>query len=198
MFSGWPKTFLARMLSSTAAVALGAASSATLLSPSAANATIIIAPGGDTPQDATAAGTIHFGDSISFAQAPPEYWEFTWGGPVATADISSNGSFAGGIEPNPFGNLELYSVAGQNGSGWETSLLDSTAFQTSGSFASADLGTLPLTVSDDYVVGISDPPAEFATGTITFGAVPEPASLPLLAGALAALGLLRRRRKLRG
>jgi hypothetical protein len=204
MFAGWLKKFMARMLSSTAAVALGVGAAATTLAPGSAQATVITTAGGGTPQTATQVGTtdnkLFIGDSISqFGVTLPEYWEFTWGGPTAESHITSSGSFGSVSGSGDFGNLELYSVAGGTPGNWDASLQDYSAFaiESFGSFgsASADLGTVPLTIGDEYVVGISSGDAEFS---IDFNAtVPEPGSLSLLGSAFAALGFARWRRRLR-
>jgi hypothetical protein len=197
MFAHWVKKLTARMLSSTAAVALGFGAAATLLAPGSAQATVISTAGGDTPQAAAQVGTLSFGDSISqFDVSLPEYWEFTWGGPTAAPDIASSGSFVG---TDAYGDLELYSVTGGSPGALDTTLLDDTAFQitgTDGSFGSvaADLGSFSLTAGDDYVVGISSGDASF---DIDLGTVPEPGALSLLGSALAALGFAGWRRKRR-
>ena len=202
---GWRQKFQAAKMSSTAAIAMGTAALAAL-TPGTAHAIIasgpITSPGGPSPSDATDIGELTTLSSIVVDQPSlPAYWEFTWGaGPDAINVDATVGSFDGNTFLGFFtGDLELYQL--EAGSFVE---IDSAPFEV-GSFVgvgldTAEISNVSLAASTEYVVGIdgsfdepTDPPI-----TVNFNpaaAVPEPASIGLLGGALAAFGIIRRRRK---
>jgi hypothetical protein len=188
------KTFRAAKLGSTAAWALGVTALASVIGANPARAIVVSCPtdpittvGGSTPETAPDIGVVCEGASISGSQTFPGYWEFTWDGsnnPAAIgASVTQNadvGSF--------FGDVALYDSS--------DNLLASATM--SGSFSDDDpaTGTLDYTMTSgtQYIVGIetavTEPPF-----SVTFSSAPEPASIGLFGGALAALGWFRKRRK---
>lgn len=198
MDSVW-KTFRAAKMCSTAAWALSVTSLASVLGSGAANAFAVTcvpgqstAAGASTVETATTIGSVCEGSSIVGDQSFPGYWEFTWNGsanPAAIgASVTQNGD-TGSFQ----GDLALYDA--------KDNFIESSDF--SGSFYNDDpaVATLDYTFTPgtQYIVGIELPvltSSEDPPFTITFDtAVPEPASIGLFGGALAALGWLRKRRK---
>jgi len=204
MDSVW-KTFRAAKLGTTAAWALGITTLATVLGPSPAHA----GPGGSCTQTDSNPINVNGGptdtggspgpglvgdlcDGADIApvsnQNLPSYWEFTWNdasgntaiGATLTQGSPSVGSFTGelqllttnGTVLGNSGAIGVGSVTGDTGSG---SL------------------TYDLANGANYEVGVVglDPGV-----SISFNAAPEPASLGIFGGALAALAALRKRRKL--
>jgi hypothetical protein len=194
MDSVW-KTFRAAKLGTSAAWLLGATTIATMLGQGVAQAAAVACPtspitsaGGSTPQTATEIGNICQGTQITGDDSFPSYWEFNWssvsGNSTIDADITSdgeNGSFSG--------TLELLDSTGNN-------VLQSTSFFVPGSAGSS---TDPSIVNDmshgtSYILGLTVDAVSDPQLTVTFSAAPEPASIGIFGGALAALAAFRRRK----
>jgi hypothetical protein len=197
MDSVW-KTFRATKLGTSAAWALGVTALTTVLGHGVAQAVTASCPsdpitsaGGSTTATATPISPVCDGTQITGAQGFPTYWEFTWQDASGNSTIDANmtntgdgGSFSG--------NLELLDSTGTN-------VLQSASFFMPGSIGSSTDPAITnnMTNGTSYILGITEdvPDPSF---TITFSATPtpEPASLGLFGGALAALAAFRKRRKL--
>ncbi len=195
MDSIW-KTFRTTKLGTSTAWGVGVTALATVLGHGSAQAvtascpTPITSPGGSTTATATPISPVCGGTQIIGSQGFPTYWEFTWqdasGNSTIDANITSTGT-----DGSFSGNLELLDSTG-------TSVLASTGFYVPGSIGSSTDPAITNNMANgtNYILGltaVTDP--DF---TITFSATPtpEPASLGLFGGALAALAAFRKRRKL--
>jgi hypothetical protein len=197
MDSVW-NTFRAAKLGTSAAMALGATALATVLGHGVAHAFVVPCPtgpitaaGGSTTETATEINGVCDGTQITGEQGFPSYWEFTWND-VSGATTIDAAMTSDGTDGSFSGNLELLDSTGTN-------VLQSAAFSLGGSVGStADPAlTYNMTNGTSYMIGLTDdtPDPSF---TISFNATPapEPASLGLFGGALAALAALRKRRRL--
>jgi PEP-CTERM motif len=179
---------------SSTALTVGATSLASLMAFGQAKATQcvpnpITAPGGSSISSPTSLIDSHctFTEiSVAF-QGLPAYWEFSWDQVPDPVNISSVGSFFSGDAPT----LALYDATDGN------TLVASDEESGGDGFFSGSLGDVVL-APDDYIIGVLPAMGENEAGSfnINFEPVPEPATLGLFGGALAALAtFIRKRRK---
>jgi len=193
------KTFRAAKLGSTAVWTLSVAALASVLGSGVSNAGVVACPtdpitsaGSDTVETPTNVGPACIDTTIAGDQTFPGYWEFTWNGSNGPATIGASVDQSS----NSFqGDLALYDTS--------DNLLESATM--AGSFTGGDPATATLdfsfTQGTQYIVGIETPgltASEDPPFSVTFTSTPEPASIGLFGGALAALGWLRGRRRRQG
>jgi hypothetical protein len=206
------KTYKAAKLSSTAVWVLGVTSLASLVGAGPARASLgcanpVTAPGGTLASPTVIPEGCDLSE-IDGDQAFPTYWEFTWNSAKTINAAVTQGAVpvgGGSVTGSFYGNLALYDS--------NDNPIESAAFlttSTAGSLAGeTDASMSPsLTVGSQYILGIE--PTLATTGqlsttaqdgppfVISFVPAPEPASLGIFGGALAALGFLRKRLKRAG
>jgi hypothetical protein len=200
----WLQNFKFAKLCSTALMALGASSlGAWLAAPASATVLTCTNPydlqGGSLSDPTIIPSGCNFPEIQTDQDGFPAYWEFTSSATQDLLQVSANVDqgicFYYGCFGDFGGSLQLYS------GGSAPALIDSAEFEGeygvgTGNTASFTASVLPNT---SYIVGITstvatDPMVTVAVAPAATG-VPEPGSLSILGGAVAGLGILRRRRK---
>jgi hypothetical protein len=203
------KTFRAAKLGTSAAWALGVTSMTAMLGQSPAHAAAvsagcqqtlpnpITALGGSSSSSATEINNICDGVQITGTGSFPTYWEFNWN------DASGNTTFEAAVTNT--GDTGSFGGALQLLSGGGTVLATGNSFYVPGTMGDGGDGSLTYDMAhgDTYEIGLIAVARDEPVGSlsvdpgyvITASAAPEPASLGIFGGALAALGAFRRRRK---